>query len=261
MSKQVEGVGAAYPIRAVERVCDILDILQGARDGVSLGDVATASSLPKSSTFRYLSMLEARRYVKRDAEAGLYRLGLAFHPQSTRELERLVDLAGAPLERLRDMSGETTNLGVLDGSVIVHHLVVESPEMMRLAARVGDRGSVHSTALGKAICATLPPERVRSILDATGMERFTDRTITSIDDYMAELERVRVDGFAVDDLENQSDGRCLAVALKSATLRCGISVSAPASRLTSTDVASVAKMIRRTAMQLTKLLAADASTH
>jgi len=139
--------------------------------------------------------------------------------------------------------------------------VVESPEMMRLAARVGDRGSVHSTALGKAICATLPPERVRSILDATGMERFTDRTITSIDDYMAELERVRVDGFAVDDLENQSDGRCLAVALKSATLRCGISVSAPASRLTSTDVASVAKMIRRTAMQLTKLLAADASTH
>ncbi|HQZ32915.1 MAG TPA: IclR family transcriptional regulator [Ilumatobacteraceae bacterium] len=261
MSKQVEGVGAAYPIRAVERVCDILDILQGTRDGVSLGDVATASSLPKSSTFRYLSMLEARRYVKRDAEAGLYRLGLAFHPQSTRELERLVELAGAPLARLRDMTGETANLGVLDGSVIVHHLVVESPGMMRLAARVGDRGPVHSTALGKAICATLPPERVRSILDATSMERFTDHTITSIDDYMAELERVRAAGFAVDDQENQSDGRCLAVALKGATLPCGISISAPSSRLTPSDVASVAKMIRRTATQLAKLLAADASTH
>jgi len=260
MSKQVETAAAAYPIRAVERVCDILDILQRTRDGVSLSDVAAASSLPKSSTFRYLTVLEARRYVKRDAEAGLYRLGLAFHPQSTRQLEQLVALALDPLERLRDLSGETTNLGVLEGSVIVHHLVVESPEMMRLAARVGARGSVHSTALGKAICATLPTEQVRSILEATGMERFTGHTITSIDDYLAELEQVRVLGYAIDDLENQSDGRCLAVALKDVPLPCGISVSAPSSRLTPNDVEPVAKMIRRIATQLSKSLSAAGST-
>lgn len=240
----------AYPIRAVERVCDILDLLQRSHKGVSLPETAAATSLPKSSAFRYLSALEARGYVERDGQSAQYRIGLAFQPHDTRQLEAFLARADGPLQRLRDDTGETTNLGTLQGSMVVHNLVSESSQMMRLAARVGDRAPIHSTALGKAIAANLPPDRVLAILNSVGMAPFTDATITTPEGYLAELELVREQGFAIDDCENQADGRCVAFALKGMPFPCGVSVSAPARRLTLDMVPSIAKQIRRVGERL-----------
>lgn len=240
----------AYPIRAVERVCDILDLLQRSREGVSLPDVAAVTSLPKSSAFRYLSALEGRGYVERDENNASYRVGLAFQPQNTRQLEAFLAQATGPLQRLRDDTGETTNLGTLDGAMVVHNLVFESREMMRLAARVGDRAPIHSTALGKAMAAQLPDEQVLRMLNAIDMTPFTSTTIDSPEAYLSALEVVRQQGYAVDELENQSDGRCVAVALQGMPFPSGISVSAPAARLGRDKVPGVAKQLRRVALQL-----------
>ncbi len=242
----------AYPIRAVERVCDILDLLQRSRDGVSLPETAAVTSLPKSSAFRYLSALEARGYVERDEESAVYRIGLAFQPHNTRQLEAFLSQAGGPLQRLRDDTGETTNLGTLNGSAVVHNLVFESSQMMRLAARAGERAPIHSTALGKAIAAELPQDRVLAILNAVEMTPFTDTTITTPEAYLSALETVRQQGYAIDDCENQADGRCVAVALSGMPFPCGISVSAPARRFTIDMVPAVAKQIRSVGKRLVR---------
>ena len=239
-----------YPIRAVERVCDILDLLQRSREGVSLPDIVAVTSLPKSSAFRYLSALEGRRYVERDEQTALYRVGLAFQPRNTRQFEAFLGQASGLLRRLRDDTGETTNLGTLDGPMVVHSLVFESSQMMRLAARVGDRAPIHSTAMGKAMAAELPDERVLAILNAVEMTPFTVTTVTTPEAYMSELEVVREQGYAVDELENQADGRCVAVAPQGLPFPCAISVSAPARRLTRDKVPGVVKQLRRVGLQL-----------
>lgn len=248
--------GPAYPLRAVDRVCDILDILADRPDGASLTEVADGAKLPKSSTFRYLTALAARRYVARDAATGAFRLGLAFRPQNTRAVERLTTLAEPALAKLRDQLGETTNLGVLDGAFIAHAVVAESPHMMRLAARVGDRGYVHATALGKAISATLPPETVRSMLAAAGMPRFTDATIVDPDAYLIELERVRKVGYGLDDAENQPAGRCIAVAIPDIAFSAGLSMSAPADRFPASTTDDVAAQLRKAARSLSRQMRA-----
>lgn len=229
----------AYSIRAVDRVCDILDTLANSTDGAHLSDVAEATNLPKSSAFRYLAALEHRHYVQRRNESGTYTLGPAFRPQDNTGIEQLAEAARPALEQLRDRYAETTNLGILDGTQIVHILVAESPHMMRLAARVGERGGVHSTALGKAILAHQPEQRVRSILHATGMPRFTDTTLVDVEAYLAELERTRHLGFGIDEEEHQTDGRCVAVAIPDLPIPAGISVSAPASRMSAAAAAKV----------------------
>lgn len=248
--------GPAYPLRAVDRVCDILDILANSSEGVSLTEVADGADLPKSSAFRYLTALEARRYVMRDAESGAFRLGLAFRPQNTRAVDRLTSLARPALDKLRDQLGETTNLGVLDGAFVIHTVVSESPHMMRLAARVGDRGYVHSTALGKAICATLPEDKVRSILAAAGMPSYTDATIVDADDYLAELERVREVGYGLDDAENQPAGRCLGVVIPGIEFSAGLSISAPADRFPPERTDEVAAQLRKVAKALSRQMRA-----
>ncbi len=246
---------SAYPIRAVDRVCDILDTLANASEPVSLPEVAAATELPKSSAFRYLTALEARHYVERTPDGGAYRLGLAFRAQDTRGVEQLSEVATPVLGQLRDRLQETTNLGVLDGAKVVHTVVAESPHMMRLAARVGERGLVHATALGKAICAHLPEDRVRSILKISGMPEYTPSTVTTPEAYLQELGRVRDQGWAVDDEENQIAGRCIAVAIPDISFSAAISVSAPVDRMPADDVSRVAKDLQRAAKAIARKVA------
>lgn len=241
---------APYSIRSVDRVCDILDALANSRSGVKLTEIALIVALPKSSAFRYLSALEARHYVQRENDSITYRLGPAFRTQSIVGEARLAALAQQPLEQLRDKCGETTNLGILDGTLVMHRIVCESKQPMRLAARVGDREHVHSTALGKAMCAALPDAQVRSIISASGMPRVTSSTITNVDEFFAELARVRAQGYAIDNAENQPDGRCAAVAIPDLPFPAGVSVSAPARRFRLEDVPAVARQLRRIAVEL-----------
>lgn len=231
-------------------------MLANSSSGVALSAVAEGAGMPKSSTFRYLSALEARHYIERDPSSGIYRLGLAFRPQSTHAIERLTELARPALEKLRDQLEETTNLGVLDGAFIVHNAVAESAHMMRLAARVGERGYIHSTALGKAICATLPEERVRSVLAASGMPQFTAATITDVDDYIRELDRVRTQGYGLDAAENQDSGRCVAVAIEEIGLPAGISLSAPADRFPPERTDEIVARLRKAARALSRQMRA-----
>lgn len=222
---------AIYPIRAVERVCDILDLLQDQENGAALADIARIAKLPKSSAYRYLLALEARRYVDRDPDSGLFNLGLAFRPQRNLQMELFLERAQSRLERLRDELNETVNIGLLDGGQVVHVAVVESAQMMRLAARVGERGPIHATALGKVMAAQMPKDWLLSVLESEGMPALTDRTLTTPDAFVAEIAKVAKAGFAVDDLEAQDDGRCVAVPLAGLPVPAGLSVSAPANRL------------------------------
>ncbi len=235
---------SAYSIRAVERVCDVLDLIQRHPQGFSLTEVIGATDMPKSTAFRYLSTLEARRYVERDLVTGQLRIGPAFLPLQSRQLDILTERARPHLERLRDQFEETINLAILDGNRVSYLEIIESLKSMRLAARKGDRDPLHCTAVGKAIAAVLPEDRVRAILDADGMPRMTDATITDVDGYMRELEATRERGYALDNGENEPDGRCVAVLVSGLGLPVAISLSAPAARFTLDEVEGVADALR-----------------
>lgn len=73
------------------------------------------------------------------------------------------------MEKLRDEHDETANLGILKGDSVIYLDIAESKRGVRLAANRGDRDLVHSTALGKAVAVHLPEERVRGMLQRTGL--------------------------------------------------------------------------------------------
>lgn len=229
-----------YLIRSVERVCSILDLLQDSPEGASLGEIAQVTELPRSSVFRYLATLRHRGYVERNPNTEDYRLGQAFLPFRSRHLELFAEQVRAHLEKLRDRFQETINLGVLINRRVTYLDILESPKSMRLAARRGDRDHIHSTALGKAIAAHLPEEQVFAILAAEGMPKLTPRTINDPDRYMEELRAVRERGYALDDRENEEDGRCLAVPILGYRLPAAISLSAPHSRFSIDQTEKVA---------------------
>ncbi|NED96409.1 IclR family transcriptional regulator [Phytoactinopolyspora alkaliphila] len=232
-----------YNNRSVERVISILNVLQESSNGMTLAQISSTVKLAKASAFRYLWTLEKHRYVEREGNSGSYRLGLGFVGMQSRHLEVLRERARNSLERLRDETGESANLGMLDGDQIRYLDVAESKRWVRMATRSGHRDPLHCTALGKAIAAQLPEAQVRGILTRAGMERRTDNTITAVDDYLEELNKVRRRGYAIDDGENDVDGRCVAAPILGTSLPAALSVSGPASRFTTKDLEKVAKVL------------------
>ena len=231
--------------RAIRRTCLIVREVAAVGDtGASLPHLVAATAMPKSSVHRYLEVLVQQGFVERDQQSGTYRLGAHLVSLGSNESQLLAQRARPFLERLRDRFGETVNLGVLSGDSIVYLDIVESARAVRLAARSGDRDYVHSTALGKAIAAALPKEDVRDLLERTGMPHRTARTITRIPEFMKHLDLVRRRGYALDDQENDVDGRCVAVAIPAPRVHYAISVSGITSRFPMSKTVEAARNIR-----------------
>src|SRR5713101_1492457 len=109
------------------------------------------------------------------------------------------EIARPALRELMQRTGETVFLGSLggDGTVVVFVDKVESEQVIRYTAGVGDRRALHATSSGKVILAFLPaPERER-ILRALPLKRYTDRTVTSLPALRAALAEVRQTGVCV----------------------------------------------------------------
>lgn len=239
----------SYPIRAVERVCDILDLVQQQPDGLTLIDVTRATKLPKSSAFRYLTALESRGYVERDGD-GRFLVGLALNSE---RLDVITQRVRPYLEKLRDEFGETASLGMFDGGGVYYLAIVESQRATRTVQQLGVRYSVHASAFGKVFTAWRPDGEVRALLEREGMPQLTEHTITDPDSYLTELARVRERGYAVNDREGEPDSRCVAVPVHGLRLPISMSLSVPAARIGMDDVPSVAEALTEAAREFSSL--------
>jgi IclR family transcriptional regulator, acetate operon repressor len=237
--------------RAIRRTCLILrEVGAAINTGASLFQLVAATGMPKSSVHRYVEVLAQEGFLERDMQSGTYRLGARIVSLASHETPLLVLRARPYLERLRDQFDETVNLGILSGDNIVYLDIVESPKTVRLAARIGDRDMVHATALGKAIAAQLPEAEISSLLQRTGLPRRTANTITRAADFISHLELVRRHGFAVDDQENDVEGRCVAIVIPAPRVQYAISVSGITSRFPMSKTAEVARQMREIVVEL-----------
>lgn len=233
--------GSRYSIRAVDRALDILDLLNEASARLTLNEISKEIGLPRSSTFRYLITLEARGHVSRDGET--FRAGPGLISLALRDVGLLVLAARPRMGELCRRFEETVNLGALDETKVAYLEILEGPKAMRFAPRPGSCDYLHSSALGKSMAARMTEEQVLRILAREGMPSLTPQTITDSTTFLRELETVRAAGYAVDNLENEPGGRCVAVALPGKAA-AAISVSAPALRFTADEVEAAATALK-----------------
>jgi DNA-binding IclR family transcriptional regulator len=178
-------------------VVDVLELVVSTRDGLALRELSARLEVPKSSLLPLLRTLVARGYLEH-GPAGEYRLGrkaleLGLGAPAHRGLP---EIARPALRALMQRTGETVFLGTLagDGAAVVFVDKVESEQVIRYTAGVGDRRALHATSSGKVILAFLPAPQREKILRALPLKRYTDRTVTSLPALRASLEDVRESG-------------------------------------------------------------------
>lgn len=223
-------------INAVERTFKLIECLSENPAGKRVLQLAAESGLPPSTAHRVLQTLARAGYVSQDPDNGPYKL-----------TGRLLDVAsravtGRPLrvearrylERLRDLTGESAHLTVLDGKEAITVESVLSNERNLIDCRVGERPPLHCTAVGKCLIAFKPQNKLEEIISTLELVRFTDHTICTVAGLKDDLARVREVGYALDWDENEFGVRCIAAPVRDASgdVIASIGVSGPAIRIT-----------------------------
>jgi DNA-binding IclR family transcriptional regulator len=247
----------AAPVGVLTKVLSIFDLLDRSQDGLQLRVIAEQTKLNKSTAYRFLAHLENAGYLVRDS-AGAYLLGPRLvHLGSGSTYQLTIRKVSRPiLETLWRETGETVNLGVLDGREILYLDVLESPHSFRLVSKIGMRRPLHCTALGKAILASQSASFREEFLAGTRFEKFTPNSIIRPAEFLTELGRVQRRGYALDDEEVELGARCVAVPIldSSGLVAAGISVSGPTIRMSRTRTAQIADAVKKAAIEISRHL-------
>ncbi|UOR02554.1 IclR family transcriptional regulator [Leucobacter allii] len=221
--------------QSLEKAIDVLEFIAGApRPGVTLADCTGVLGFSKATTQRMLLTLTRRNLLHFDEELGVYSLGMLTARLGSEYLGR-IDYRRVALPALRAIvaeTGETAHLGILSGADVVYIELVDSPQPVRFFSKVGDSIPAYATAIGKAILAHVPEDRLAEHLPAQLVAR-TVRTITDPGRLRQDLASVRERGYAIDDSENREGilGFAAPIFDHTGTACAALSVAGPTSRV------------------------------
>ena len=248
---------AAPPVvSAVARAFSVLDRLSR-EPCLSLEQLSREVHLAKATAYRLLLTLQSLGYVRR-AERDRWAMTLKLFNTGSRALDHLDPYAAArPVaEELAEHLGETVHMGVLEGDAAVYVLKVESKHTIRMFSRVGRRIPLYCTAIGKVLLAHVDAEERSAVLRSMRLVALTPRTLTSRVAVEAELEKVRRQGFAVDDEEHEHGIRCIGAPVFGHTgaVVAALSASWPSFRFPGEAIGPATRAVRTAADRVSSIL-------
>lgn len=245
-------------VQSVERAMLLLEILSLHHEGCRLSQLGREAGLSPSTTHRLLTTLEKRRHVQFDATSGRWNIGLAMLTIGAASVRRttIVSVAQPYLHHLRDHAKETTNLGMADDGQITLVSQIPSRQIARTISPIGGRVPMTSSAMGKAILSTYPLDDIDEVVGLHRLIRRTSRSIVRADHLRRELDRARMEGYAIDNAEINKNVRCVASAVfnDKAEAICAISVSGQLDRMSSERVRELAPRVIDTALKITNAI-------
>jgi DNA-binding IclR family transcriptional regulator len=197
---------------ATTNAFQILNVVTTARSGLTFSAVVEKTGLPRASTHRLLKELVALDALSFQADTRTYEGGILLAHLGA-EVTASFDLrkmARASLTRLSEQTGYVATLGVSSGDHGTYLDKIEPSSFgLKLHSEIGRAFPLHATGLGKVLLANSPPAILEAVLFGT-LKSYSANTITQPADLVAEMDRVRSDGFAIDDEEITAGLTCIA---------------------------------------------------
>lgn len=200
-----------YFSSTIQKAIDILNLFES-NDKLYFTQIQDILKYNKSTLFRILYNLEYNKYLSKDTY-GRYELGIKIFILGNRisQANKLIKISSPYLRKLSDEVNLTVNMGTLDRLDVVIIDKHDPPSSIRMIAHIGAIVPAHCTGQGKTLLAFSPKDKVKRIIDANGLRRYTPNTITTMDKLTNELEKIRERGYTIDDSEHEKHIRCVAV--------------------------------------------------
>ncbi|HEY6492694.1 MAG TPA: IclR family transcriptional regulator [Trebonia sp.] len=246
-------IDGSSAINALEKDLAVLEALSYADSPHRLAEIVARVGIGKPSVHRILQEM-VRSGFATGLPGGYYAPGprlVAVASMVVAEEQRIRDIP-AILESVRDATGYTVHFAVRSGdeAVYVHKVNSDRPYQMR--SRVGMRIPLYCTSIGKCILAWLDQAVAEEILDRSRLEPRTPHTLTTREQLTDELARIREQGFAIDNQENEANVRCAGVPVFDAAgaVIGGMSISTLVFELSLDEATALAPRLASAAGQL-----------
>lgn len=191
-------------IQVITRAAAILREVGAQPDGLSLGKLANATGLARSTVQRIVDALEMEHLVQ--AGAGGVRPGWG--------LRRLGELPGsgiaqefrAALYELFEATHETIDLSTLTGGEVLFMDRFLSDQAERAVPAVGAIYPAYTMSSGKALLSCLADEAITDLYGAAPLQRLTANTVAGMAELLRQVDGIRAGAFAY-DLEEHALGK------------------------------------------------------
>ena len=244
-------------IQSVGRALDIIEALSEEHEGLGVTEISVRIGLHKSTVYRLLSTLSNRGYVSK-SDKGTYKLGLKIIEDVSCYINSLeLQTEARPyVAQITAELGLSSHLGVLDGDQVVYIEKMDVFSNVRMYSQIGVRVPAYSCSLGKCLLSNYSAAEVRKIMADCRFDRFTRNTIGSIDDLLADLDKVRIRGWAIDDEESELNHRCIGAPIYDyrGDIIAAISASGPTTVFKKNRIQPVAEYVRKEALEISHSL-------
>jgi len=223
-----------YTVDAAAKALDLLSAFSFGERRLSLADLAARTGIPRPTAFRLLTTLEEAGFVSKvnsEYQLGIKCFVLGNIVASGLDLR---EKSQPHLHRLRDETGETVHLAVLDAWQVLYLERLQSPHPIGfMRSRVGGIVPAYCTGLGKTLLAFKPVPAVTAWLSTQTLTAMTPQTITSARRLLKELRAIRERGYGIDEQEHEVGVRCMAAPIfnHAGEVVAAISVAGPADRM------------------------------
>jgi IclR family KDG regulon transcriptional repressor len=221
--------------RSVRRALEMFEYLLQQGEPATVGAIVTALQIPKSTAYELVRTLTESGYLEPSTRGGglflgrkLFELGMAYRSQ----VDLLRD-GSQIVEELRDATGETVQLSVLENDMMLVLLKEEGSRSIRIISRVGSRVPINWAAAGRLLVSDMDDAALTTLLKRTVRQSPTGNSATDVPKLIQQIRKFRKQGYATELNETNEHAGCVAAPVIDSTGRCvaAISVVAPEHRL------------------------------
>ena len=247
------------------RLFGLLEVIAEKDQSFNLQALVEETGLPKPTLHRMLQQLEAAGLIQRNGDGRQYGTGLRLRRLAENLLLNSTSHGARHmvLRRLVEEVGESCNLTAFSGGEVLYLDRVETAAPLRFYLHPGSRVPAHCSATGKLFLAQLAPAQRQRLLANVELERYTQNTLTDHAQLESELERVKRDGYAMDDEEFLPGLVCIGVLVPAADggkSNLGLALQAPVMRVSRDKAVQLLPALQRAAAALAAIEADSAGS-
>lgn len=229
-----EEVKQRKTIASVIKAIDVINYISQSEKEQGVTEISEALNLGVSATYHLLNTLRETNIIVQNEKTKKFKLSLKLWQIGMLAYgQNHISISLKPfIKKLKELTGETANLTVLNNTEIVYIAQEESDRLIKMFTKEGASAPLHCTAAGKILLAYQNEDKRNSILDKLEFTKYTYNTIVEKDVFIKELEKIKEQGYGFDEEERDMDVTCVGApifGINDEIIAC-ISISGPKSR-------------------------------
>ena len=243
-------------MKSLHKALDIIDAVSRLGSG-GIREISQATGFPPATTHRIASTLVKREYFHQDPVTKRYSLSFRFLELGTKVKQQfdLTIIAHPHLQQLMSITGESANLAICDGDVVVYLGQVQSDKsMLKIFTQLGKRVPLYSTGVGKMFLSQWNRPEVEAYLKRVTLVPHTKHTLISRYKILKALDQIAARGFSVDNEEMEAGVRCVAAPVfdHSQQVVAAISISGASLRITEDRIEKLGETVKQSALNISQ---------